>query len=125
MERGKLMTKQELNTQMYEKLIQLGRIMNRKIKKGEENGQVEVELSKSISLIEKQLHDLSGDDIPGKSEGKCPHCREIVSEASKFCANCGTNVKEYYEKSVVYCSTCKAIISTEDHYCGICGNPCQ
>lgn len=29
---------------------------------------------------------------------QCPKCKEEISDNSKFCSNCGINIKEYLEK---------------------------
>lgn len=112
----------DLRQELCEKLIELGEIMNARIRNGQERDSELQKISRSICMIEKQLHDIRGNSIPSQEEGKCPNCLNETKQGTIFCGECGTNIKEYYEKTTEFCSVCNGLVKKEDIHCGICGS---
>lgn len=56
---------------------------------------------------------------------QCPKCKEEISDNSKFCSNCGTNIKEYLEKleeeNYIKCPNCDKKIEKDAKFCKYCG----
>lgn len=56
---------------------------------------------------------------------QCPKCKEEISDNSKFCSNCGTNIKEYLEKleeeKYIKCPNCDKKIEKDAKFCKYCG----
>lgn len=56
---------------------------------------------------------------------QCPKCKQEVSDNSKFCSNCGTNIKEYLEKleneKYIKCPNCSKNIEKDAKFCKYCG----
>lgn len=56
---------------------------------------------------------------------QCPKCKEEISDNSKFCSNCGTNIKEYLEKleeeKYIICPNCDKNIEKDAKFCKYCG----
>ncbi|CDE92738.1 TPA: hypothetical protein CPT79_08100 [Candidatus Gastranaerophilales bacterium HUM_6] len=56
---------------------------------------------------------------------QCPKCKQEVSDNSKFCSNCGTNIKEYLEKmeneKYIKCLNCDKKIEKDAKFCKYCG----
>lgn len=56
---------------------------------------------------------------------QCPKCKEEISDNSKFCSNCGTNIKEYLEKleeeKCIICPNCGKKIEKDAKFCRYCG----
>ncbi len=57
---------------------------------------------------------------------QCPKCKEEISDNSKFCSNCGTNIKEYLEKledeKYIKCPNCDKKIEKDAKFCKYCGH---
>ena len=111
----------ELRQELGAKFIRLGEEMHAKIRNGETVSDELAEISKKISILEKQIHDLNGKSIPHKDQGKCPKCGAEYAEGAFFCGECGLNIKEYYERDTDYCPTCSGITIKASNYCSICG----
>ncbi len=56
---------------------------------------------------------------------QCPKCKEEISDNSKFCSNCGTNIEEYLEKleeeKYIICPNCDKKIEKDAKFCKYCG----
>ena len=56
---------------------------------------------------------------------QCPKCKEEISDNSKFCFNCGTNIKEYLakleEEKYIICPNCDKKIEKDSKFCKYCG----
>lgn len=56
---------------------------------------------------------------------QCPKCKEEISDNSKFCSNCGTNIEEYLEKleneKYIKCPNCDKKIEKDAKFCKYCG----
>lgn len=56
---------------------------------------------------------------------QCPKCKQEVSDNSKFCSNCGTNIEEYLEKleeeKYIKCPNCDKNIEKDAKFCKYCG----
>lgn len=56
---------------------------------------------------------------------QCPKCKEEISDNSKFCSNCGTNIEEYLEKleeeNYIKCPNCGKKIEKDAKFCKYCG----
>lgn len=56
---------------------------------------------------------------------QCPKCKKEISDNSKFCSNCGTNIKEYLEKleneKYIKCPNCDKKIEKDAKFCKYCG----
>ncbi len=56
---------------------------------------------------------------------QCPKCKEEISDNSKFCFNCGTNIKEYLakleEEKYIICPNCDKKIEKDAKFCKYCG----
>ena len=56
---------------------------------------------------------------------QCPKCKEEISDNSKFCSNCGTNIIEYLakleEEKYIICPNCDKKIEKDAKFCKYCG----
>ncbi|MBF8984414.1 hypothetical protein IZY60_12790 [Lutibacter sp. B2] len=101
---------------------ELGQLLHKRIRSGEETDQELKVISDQICLLEKQIHDNGENVIPGKEEGKCPKCSKEFMSETVFCGECGFNIREFYEREIEHCQVCNGFISKGTNYCGICGS---
>lgn len=116
------MNERESRVKLTQKVIHLGRTTHQLVREGEISKEEIKKISDEICLLEKQVHELSGNSIPTIEEGKCPNCKTPYEEETVFCGNCGQNIKEFYELSSEECDMCKSIISKDANFCGVCGS---
>lgn len=116
------MEEKKLREKLASKLIELGQTAHQEVRKGDIKEVTIVQISDEICTIEKQLSVAQGGNIPSKEDGKCPNCLMEYEEDAVFCANCGQNIKEYYEAEVDTCVVCNSMMKKDFNFCGICGS---
>ena len=52
---------------------------------------------------------------------KCPNCKQIIPDGSKFCNYCGQRIKT--NNGVIDCPTCNREIPSDSLFCPFCGHP--
>ena len=105
-----------------EALIILGYQLHKLVRDGQVTDPDIMKISDRISKIDTEIYIGSGNRVPVEGEGICPGCGEqLASSMSAFCGKCGTNVKEFYSRSMAPCGKCGQLIQTSAQYCTICG----
>lgn len=116
------MDDKKLRETLTKKLIDLGQVTHQKARTELTDDEQVIEISKEISLLEKKIHEASGNYVPRKDEMKCPGCLTEYEDGTVFCGNCGENIKEFYESISENCKVCDSIVKKDSKFCGVCGN---
>lgn len=116
------MEDRKLREDLTKKLIELGQLTHQMARTGLEENQQAVQISKEISMLEKSIHEASGNHVPNQEEGKCPGCLAPYEAGAVFCGSCGQNIKEFYESMSDNCKVCDSIVKKESKFCGVCGS---
>lgn len=72
----------------------------------------------SMGVISKKTLDVSTDD---DSKLRCPECGAMLSADSRFCSQCGAEVKVEAKPELVCCPVCGASLPAGSKFCNICG----
>lgn len=116
------MDERKVKEELTIKLLDLGQLAHEMARNKNIKDEQVLQISNEICMLEKQLHEASGNYIPAKDEMKCPSCLSPHEEGVVFCGNCGQNIKEFYETTIDICQTCNSIVNKESKYCGVCGS---
>jgi rRNA maturation endonuclease Nob1 len=116
-------SRSDINSLRKEKeaaLLTLGKYMHKYTRDGGVTNEMCVYLSERITQIDADVCAAEGGNIPWK--GICPSCSTaLASSEAKFCADCGTNIDEYYLRYMEACLKCSQLTMSEGNYCTVCG----
>lgn len=116
------MEDKKLKENLTKKLVELGQLTHQMARAGLVEDDQAIQISKEISLLEKNIHVAGGKHVPTKDEKKCPGCLTSYEDGAIFCGNCGQNIKEFYESISDNCKVCDSIVKIESKFCGVCGS---
>jgi RNA polymerase subunit RPABC4/transcription elongation factor Spt4 len=103
-------------------LMSLGKLMHKHIRDGKVTDEACVRIADRIAQIDTEIVGAEGNTVPGRDKGVCPNCNvALASPMAAFCGGCGTDINEYYSRSMANCTRCSQLTPSDSKYCTVCG----